>query len=222
MAFRILQWLIVLICKKNFQIFLCLSKITYYRNRKNLTWTSHLMEENPTKLYHSFHRQLFKSVSYKDAFLKITGSEYRLLVNVLYLYNYGIGFKIFQLYSWNFQKEVKIIKGTVSRDFLLQVFSWIIFPKPLKIRVISFFSEICGDIRKSRWISGINDRDGDTSIKFAISVNYTGSKFATGINDTGGKFCHRYRWCHWYRWQICHRCQQYRRQICHQYQRHQR
>ncbi len=39
--------------------------------------------------------------------------------------------------------EKQVNKGTVSRDFLLQVFSWIIFPQAPdnKIRVISNFSE---------------------------------------------------------------------------------
>jgi hypothetical protein len=46
------------------------------------------------------------------------------------------------------------------------------------IWVISIFSKIRGDIRKSRCTTGINDTDG---------------KFATRINDLCGKFCHRYR-----------------------------
>jgi hypothetical protein len=68
-------------------------------------------------------------------------------------------------------------KGTVSRDVLLQVFSWIIFPRaPENIaRVILNFFKIGGDIHKSRCTTGFND---------------TGDNFATGINITGGKFCH--------------------------------
>jgi|688.fasta_scaffold327102_1 hypothetical protein len=38
----------------------------------------------------------------------------------------------------------------------------------------------CGDIRKSRCTSGINDTGG----KFAPGVNHTCGKFATGVNDT--------------------------------------
>jgi hypothetical protein len=83
------------------------------------------------------------------------------------------------------------IKGTVSRDFLLQVF----FMNHLHL---SSFSKIHGDIRKSRCAIGINYTGG----KVASGVNCTGGKFAIGINDTGGKFCHQYCWCFLYRWQI--------------------
>jgi hypothetical protein len=53
-----------------------------------------------------------------------------------------------------------IIKGTVSRDFLLLVFFMNQFPpKPLSIPLGPFriFSKICGDIRSSRLTTGIND-----------------------------------------------------------------
>jgi len=83
----------------------------------------------------------------------------------------------------------------VSRDFLLQVFSGFFyeysFSKPLKIRLGSFqiFPKILlGDIRKSRYTTGINDTDG----KFAAGINYTGVKsaagvkFAAGVNDNSG------------------------------------
>ncbi len=77
----------------------------------------------------------------------------------------------------------------MSWDFSLQIFSWIIFPKPLKITPgpLHIFSKILRDILKWRC--------------------------TTGINDTGGKFCHQFRWCCWHRWQICHRCQRRRWQI---------
>jgi hypothetical protein len=43
-------------------------------------------------------------------------------------------------------------------------------PKPLKIvSVFKIFSQICGDIRKSRCTTGIKD----TGEKFAVGVNYT-------------------------------------------------
>ncbi len=70
-------------------------------------------------------------------------------------------------------------EGIVSRDFFpLSFFSWIIFPKPLKITWGSFwiFSRIHRDIRKSRCTTGIND----TGSKFAIGT--------AGVADTGGKF----------------------------------
>jgi hypothetical protein len=77
-------------------------------------------------------------------------------------------------------------KGTVSRDFLHQDF--FIFPEASKISSGSFriFSKIRGDIRKSRWTTGINDTGGkfatrdDTGGKFDFSINCTGGKFATG------------------------------------------
>jgi hypothetical protein len=73
-------------------------------------------------------------------------------------------------------------KGTVSRDFLLLVFS----PQPQSIPLGPFqiFSKIHGDIHKSRCTTGINDTGG----KFASGVNYTGGKIAISINNTGGKF----------------------------------
>ncbi len=73
----------------------------------------------------------------------------------------------------------KYIKGTVSRDFLLQVFFHeSSSPKPLKISLgsLKFFLEIREDICKSM--------------------------FTTSINDTGGKFSHWYRRCQSHRWQI--------------------
>ncbi len=54
-------------------------------------------------------------------------------------------------------------KGTMSWDFLLQVFSWIIFPPKLpKITIGSFriFSKIRGDIRKWMCTTGIIDTGG--------------------------------------------------------------
>jgi hypothetical protein len=69
-------------------------------------------------------------------------------------------------------------KGTVSQDFLLQVFFHeSSFPKPLRIKLgpFQFFSKISRDIRKSRYTTSIND-----------TVNFpTG---AAGVVDTGGKF----------------------------------
>ncbi len=45
------------------------------------------------------------------------------------------------------------------------------------------FLKICGDIRKRRFTTGINDTGG----KFATSANDTGGKFANSVNYTGGK-----------------------------------
>jgi hypothetical protein len=69
-------------------------------------------------------------------------------------------------------------KGTVSQDFLLQVFFHeSSFPKPLRINLgpFHFFSKIPRDICKSRYTTSIND-----------TVNFpTGT---AGVVDTGGKF----------------------------------
>jgi hypothetical protein len=40
--------------------------------------------------------------------------------------------------SWGHSFTRRYVKGTVSQDFLLQIFSRIIFPKPLKITLGSF------------------------------------------------------------------------------------
>ncbi len=61
---------------------------------------------------------------------------------------------------------ISMRKGTVSRDFYFGLFSWIIFPQASEnnIRVISNFSKIRGDIRKSWCTTGINY---DTAVKEA-------------------------------------------------------
>ena len=79
-----------------------------------------------------------------------------------------------QYHTSTYAMLVENIKGTVSRDFLRQVFLWITFPQAPdnNIRIISNFFEIRGDIRKSRCTTGVVD---------------TGGKFATGVKDAGGK-----------------------------------
>ncbi len=72
-----------------------------------------------------------------------------------------------------------ILKGTVSRDFLLLVFLMNqLPPSPRVLGPFRIFSKICGDNRNSMCTTGINDTGG----KFATGVNV-----ATGVNDTGGK-----------------------------------
>jgi hypothetical protein len=76
---------------------------------------------------------------------------------------------------------LKLLKGTVSRDFLLLVFFHeSVSPQPQSIPLgpFKFFPKILGDIRKSRCTTGIND---------------TGGKLLPGINDTGRKFYHQFR-----------------------------
>jgi hypothetical protein len=47
--------------------------------------------------------------------------------------------------------------------------------------------KICGDIRKSRCTTGINDTSGIFATNFASVVD-AGGKFSNGVNDTGGIF----------------------------------
>ncbi len=73
--------------------------------------------------------------------------------------------------------DVCSFAGTVSWDFLLQIFLLIIFPQaPQKnIRTLTIFLKISRDIRKSRYITDIKD-----------TINFpTGT---AGVVDTGGKF----------------------------------
>jgi hypothetical protein len=69
------------------------------------------------------------------------------------------------------------------------------------IRVISSFSKIHGDVRKSRCTTSIKDTNGkfatgvsNTVANFAtntagvVDTVDTGGKFATGVNDIGGQF----------------------------------
>ncbi len=75
---------------------------------------------------------------------------------------------------------VCIVKGSLTRDFQLQFFSWISVPGPLSIPLGSFrhFLKICGEWK---FISGVND-NGD---KLFDGVNNTADKFIGGVVDTG-------------------------------------
>ncbi len=105
-----------------------------------------------------------------------------------------------------------VLKGTVSRNFLLLVFFMNQFPPSPRpeypIKTISNFFEHSQRFRKSRCTTGINDTGGklatgvnDTSglppvlttpaANFATSfasVVDTDGKFTTGVSDTGGNF----------------------------------
>jgi hypothetical protein len=88
------------------------------------------------------------------------------------------------------------VKGTVSRDFLLQVYfheSSSPNPKPPKISLGSFqiFLQTCGIFANE----GAPPVSTTSMANFAAGVIFTSGKFATSIKDTGGKFCHWYRWC---------------------------
>ncbi len=80
------------------------------------------------------------------------------------------------------------------RFFASSFCSRIIFPKPLIIAIGSFqiFSNIRGDICKSRCTTGINDTGGKFATNTASVVD-TCCKFATGVNDTGGKEWEHYQ-----------------------------
>ncbi len=62
-------------------------------------------------------------------------------------------------------------------------------PQSIPFRPFRIFSKIRGDIRKSRYTTGINDTGG----KIAASIKDADGKFATGISDTGGKFFYHFR-----------------------------
>ncbi len=79
-----------------------------------------------------------------------------------------------------------MFKGSLTRDFRAQVFSWISVPQAHKYSngaVLNFF-EIRGDICELMFISCVND----TGEKLFSGVNNTGEKFIASVNDTGDKF----------------------------------
>ncbi len=87
--------------------------------------------------------------------------------------------------------DILLERDSVMSFFASGFFHEYSFSKPLKIRLASFqiFPKILlGDIRKSRYTTGINDTNG----KFVAIVNYTGVesaagvKFAAGVNDNSG------------------------------------
>ncbi len=67
-------------------------------------------------------------------------------------------------------KQLASFKGTVSRDFLLQVFLMNHLPPSPWIGSFRIFSKIRGDIRKSRCTTGVNDTNGKLS---AVSTTPT-------------------------------------------------
>ncbi len=74
------------------------------------------------------------------------------------------------------------LKGTVSRDFLLQVFSRLFFSQAPENKVHHLYQR-----HRLQFSTNIVDTGG----KFAKSIKDTGGKFATattGVVDTSGKF----------------------------------
>jgi hypothetical protein len=78
---------------------------------------------------------------------------------------------------------IAYFKGTVSRDFLLQIFYESVSPRPLIVPLAPFrkFAKVCGYICGSRYTI-IND----TGSTLTIDAIDTGGKFTAGVNDTGG------------------------------------
>ncbi len=100
-------------------------------------------------------------------------------MQIVYLTNAKLqiwNLKLTSPYCSSITPVTRPFKGTVSRDFLLLVFYESVSPQPQSIPLGPFriFSKICGDIRKSRC--------------------------TTSINDTSGKFCHQFHQCCLYRW----------------------
>ncbi len=80
-----------------------------------------------------------------------------------------------------------VFKGTVWRDFLLQIFHESSSPKPLKMTLGSFqiFSKIRWVIHKWRCTTGVNNTSG---------------KFATSVNETSGKQWEQYQTADNWQW----------------------
>jgi hypothetical protein len=79
-------------------------------------------------------------------------------------------------------------KGTVSRDFLLQVFSWTIFPQAQEIALGSFhiffkLAEIFA-CKSAPLVSTIPAKNISTGTAGVVD---TGGKFATSVNDNDVK-----------------------------------
>ncbi len=98
---------------------------------------------------------------------------------------------------------MRILKGTVSRDFLLQVFSWITFPAPENnIRVISNFFE--NSWRHSQVkVHHRYQRHRRQILQPVTLVLLTPVANLLSVSTIPAANCHRY--------------QRHRRQICHRY-----
>ncbi len=94
-------------------------------------------------------------------------------MDLTHLFTWFFNSNDFLTFNYFFKKEnlpKGMIKGSLTRDFRLQVFSWISVLRPLTILLGPFriFSKIRRDIRE--WM-------------FITAVNNTGD--STGVNDTG-------------------------------------
>ncbi len=81
----------------------------------------------------------------------------------------------FQWWSWSEGSGWRSIlcntqgfKGSLTRDFRAQVFSWISVPQTHKYSIplgpFWIFSKICGDIRELMFIAGVNDTDNFSAV----------------------------------------------------------
>jgi hypothetical protein len=107
----------------------------------------------------------------------------------------------FPLPHWICHPSTAVFKGSLTRDFRLQVFFMNQCPPGLQVfhwSHFEFFLKIRGDIRELMFITGVN----------ITGVNDTGDKLFSGVNDTGEKFIagvgHGRRWCHWNRHEKLH------------------
>jgi hypothetical protein len=73
------------------------------------------------------------------------------------------------------------IKGSLTRDFRLQVFFMNQCPLGPQVCHWGRFSKILGDIREWIFIAGVIDTDD----KLFSGLNETGEKFIAGVNHTG-------------------------------------
>jgi hypothetical protein len=81
-------------------------------------------------------------------------------------------------------QNTKQLKGSLTRDFRLQVFFMNQCPPGPQVfhwSHFEFFSKIRGYIRELLFIAGVND----TGDKLFSGVNDTGETFIAGVVDTG-------------------------------------
>ncbi len=128
-----------------------------------------------------------------------------------------------------FKRWQAVLKGQCHEIFCFWFFSWISFPlaPEYSIETVSIFSKIRGDIRSSRFATGVNDTGGKwkkSSIRKIVIILF-GHLWVPIVEETYIKIftfkftfsclqpdivpiiCYR---CQWHRWQICRRCRWHR------------
>ncbi len=143
---------------------------------------------------------------------KMTLLFFHHLRHIYLLESHNIQYTISEFIETWEKPQLNQLKGAVPRDFRLQVFSWINFPKPLSIQGrFKFFVKIRGDICSSRWKKSsirkvliiflghfwvveftlryqppVSTTPAEPLTKFVAGVFDTGGKFATVVFDTDG------------------------------------